>query len=165
MRIRFSRRFHSRNWAWPERIYPPARTASGAAASYAANSSGSCSRCSRYHRRLRLPQKVFSGSCIDKTFQYWIGDVEKNKAWNYLKQTSNDYENFAKTNKNHPNLLSAKREILIAEGSDWFWWYGEPNNSGQDHIFDYLFREHLKNVYRILDLDCLKHYIHLLYQW
>ena len=53
-------------------------------------------------------------------------------------------------------LQAAKSEIYIAEGSDWFWWYGEPNNSGQDHIFDYLFREHLKNVYRILDLQVPK---------
>ena len=102
-------------------------------------------------------QKVFSGSCIDKTFQYWIGDIEKNKAWSYVKQTSNDFEEFAKININHPNLSAAKREILIAEGSDWFWWYGEPNNSGQDFLFDYMFREHLKNVYNLLSLDTPKY--------
>ena len=46
---------------------------------------------------------------------------------------------------------SAMQEIYIAEGSDWFWWYGEPNNSGQDNIFDFLFREHLKKAYKFLD--------------
>ena len=40
----------------------------------------------------------------------------------------------------------------IAQGSDWFWWYGEPNNSGQDFLFDYMFRERLKRVYTLLDL-------------
>ena len=42
--------------------------------------------------------------------------------------------------------------MLIAEGSDWFWWYGEPNNSGQDFLFDYMFRERLKNVYLTLGI-------------
>ena len=98
-------------------------------------------------------KKILMGSWIDKTFQYWIGDKEKNKAWAYLKQTKDAYDNFAKHNKNNPNLSYAKREILIAEGSDWFWWYGEPNNSGQDFLFDYMFRERLKNVYLILGLE------------
>ena len=97
-------------------------------------------------------KKIFSGSWIDKTFQYWIGEPEKNKAWAYLKQTKDDFDNFVKGNKNHPQIKLAKRELLIAEGSDWFWWYGEPNNSGQDFIFDYIFRERLKNVYLILGL-------------
>ena len=98
-------------------------------------------------------KKIYSGSWIDKTFQFWIGEAEKNKAWAYLKKTKDDFETFAKENKNHPNLAYAKREILIAEGSDWFWWYGEPNNSGQDFIFDYMFRERLKNVYVVLGMN------------
>ena len=97
-------------------------------------------------------KKIYAGSWIDKTFQYWIGEPEKNKAWAALKNTKNDYTSFMKANKNHPNLQKAKREILIAEGSDWFWWYGEPNNSGQDFLFDYMFRERLKNVYILLGL-------------
>lgn len=96
-------------------------------------------------------KKIYSGSWIDKTFQYWIGDVEKNKAWTYLKQTKEDFDAYVKKYKNNPNIYRAKRELLIAEGSDWFWWYGEPNNSGQDFLFDYMFRERLKNVYTLLD--------------
>ena len=97
-------------------------------------------------------KKIYSGSWIDKTFQYWIGEPEKNKAWAALKNTKDDLNAFAKTNKNNPNILAAKRELLIAQGSDWFWWYGEPNNSGQDFLFDYMFRERLKHVYTILGL-------------
>lgn len=95
-------------------------------------------------------KKIYSGSWIDKTFRYWIGEQEKNKAWAYLKQTKDDFDSFVKENPKNPNIKYAKREILIAEGSDWFWWYGEPNNSGQDYVFDYMFRERLKNVYNIL---------------
>lgn len=95
--------------------------------------------------------KIYSGSWIDKSFQYWIGEPTKNKAWTYVKQAKDDFETFVKENKNHPNIEAAHRELMIAEGSDWFWWYGEPNNSGQDFVFDYMFREHLKNVYILLD--------------
>ncbi len=98
-------------------------------------------------------KKIYSGSWIDKTFQYWIGEPEKNKAWAYLKKTKDDFDNFLKQNRNHPHVKAAKRELMIAEGSDWFWWYGEPNNSGQDFIFDYMFRERLKNVYLLLGLE------------
>ena len=97
--------------------------------------------------------KIYSGSWIDKTFQYWIGEPTKNKAWSYLKHTKDVYEAFAKQNKNYPHLDAAYRELMIAQGSDWFWWYGEPNNSGQDFVFDYMFRERLKNVYLILGIE------------
>lgn len=95
--------------------------------------------------------KISAGSWIDRSFQYWIGEPTKNKAWTYVKQTKDDFENFVRENKNHPNIEAARRELLISEGSDWFWWYGEPNNSGQDFVFDYMFREHLKNTYLLLD--------------
>ncbi len=44
----------------------------------------------------------------------------------------------------------AWRELYIAEGSDWFWWYGDDHSSAQDALFDYLFRKHLQNVYLLL---------------
>ena len=98
-------------------------------------------------------KKIHSGSWIDKTFQFWIGEPEKNKAWAYLKKTKDDFDNFVKEDGSNPNIKYAKRELLIAEGSDWFWWYGEPNNSGQDFVFDYMFRERLKNVYIFLNRE------------
>jgi hypothetical protein len=47
-------------------------------------------------------------------------------------------------------LQQAWEEIYIAEGSDWFWWYGDDRSSMQDAEFDRLFRAHLQNVYRLL---------------
>jgi alpha-amylase/alpha-mannosidase (GH57 family) len=44
----------------------------------------------------------------------------------------------------------AWEEIYIAEGSDWFWWYGDDHSSAQDALFDSLFRKHLQNVYLLL---------------
>lgn len=107
----------------------------------------------REDKHKKTLNKIHSGSWIDRTFQYWIGESTKNKAWNYLKETHDAYEAFAKENKDNPNLDIAYRELMIAEGSDWFWWYGEPNNSGQDYVFDYMYRERLKNVYLALGLE------------
>lgn len=97
--------------------------------------------------------KIYSGSWINRNFQLWIGEPTKDKAWNYLKKVRDDFSDFSEKNPTHPNLEKAQIELHAAEGSDWFWWYGEPNHSGQDHIFDYLFREHLKNIYKLLDLS------------
>jgi hypothetical protein len=46
----------------------------------------------------------------------------------------------------------AYEELLIAEGSDWCWWYGPEHDSANRPEFDHLYREHLANVYRALGL-------------
>jgi hypothetical protein len=46
----------------------------------------------------------------------------------------------------------AFEELLIAEGSDWCWWYGPEHDSANREEFDQLYRSHLANVYRFLDL-------------
>lgn len=104
----------------------------------------------KHHKELK---KIHSGSWINRNFQLWVGEPVKNLAWTYLKQVKDDFNKFVKANPGHKNIEFARKEVLIAQGSDWFWWYGEPNDSGQDHIFDYLFREHLKNVYRYFGLN------------
>lgn len=100
-----------------------------------------------HHKEL---SKISSGSWINRNFQLWVGEPVKNLAWTYLKQVKADLNEFIENNPDNKNIKLAYRELMIAEGSDWFWWYGDPNDSGQDHIFDYLYREHLKNVYRYL---------------
>ncbi len=104
----------------------------------------------KQEKNKKILKKLSSGSSIDKTFQYWVGDKEKNKAWSALKTTKDDLDVFQKENHDFPHINSARKELMIAEGSDWFWWYGEPNNSGQDFLFDYMFRERLKHVYSII---------------
>ena len=97
-------------------------------------------------------KKVTPGSWLNQEFQLWIAEPTKNLAWEYLVKTRNDFAAAEKSGElNEEQIKSAKSEIFIAEGSDWFWWYGEPNNSEQDNIFDFLFREHLKNVYEIIN--------------
>ena len=43
--------------------------------------------------------------------------------------------------------------LYAAEGSDWFWWYGDDHFSVHSDRFDRLFRRHLMNVYRLLGLE------------
>ena len=97
--------------------------------------------------------KISSGSWVNRNFKLWIDEPLKNLAWTYLKQVRDDFSNYVKKNPINPNIEAARKELFICEGSDWFWWYGEPNNSGRDNIFDYIFREHLKNIYFYLDLE------------
>lgn len=97
-------------------------------------------------------KKVTSGSWVNQEFQLWIAEPTKNLAWKYLVQARNDLKEAEKSGRlTKEQIKAAKAEIYIAEGSDWFWWFGEPNNSGQDHIFDFMYREHLKNVYIIIE--------------
>ena len=44
----------------------------------------------------------------------------------------------------------AWHHVLVAEGSDWFWWFGEHHGTELDHVWDLEFRQHLREVYRCL---------------
>lgn len=99
-------------------------------------------------KHIKTLDTLASGSWINRDFQLWIAEPTKNLAWKYLAKAKEDLKEAENEgNISSEDLAVAKKELYIAEGSDWFWWYGEPNDSGQDHIFDYLFREHLKNIY------------------
>lgn len=101
-------------------------------------------------QHLKEINSIKAGSWINQDFKLWIDEPLKNLAWTYLKQVKDDLENFILMNPNHENIEKAKKELYVCQGSDWFWWFGEPNDSGHDNIFDYLFRMHLKNVYEFL---------------
>ena len=91
-------------------------------------------------------QHCFAGSWIAHNFAIWIGHPEDNTGWTLLSM-ARDYLEKAdpdKTNK------EAWESVYIAEGSDWFWWYGDEHSSENDEVFDLLFRENLSNVYRFL---------------
>ncbi len=98
--------------------------------------------------------RLHAGSWINSNFHIWIADPVKNAAWNYLYKTRADLAHITQLGHHTQAVIDkAWKELYIAEGSDWFWWYGEPHNSGQDEVFDMQFRRHLANVYRLLDLD------------
>src|SRR5262249_2291235 len=95
--------------------------------------------------------RLFAGSWISHNFAIWIGHEEDNTAWDTLHRTR-EYlrERAQKGQIPTEKVQQAWEEVYIAEGSDWFWWYGDDHSSAQDALFDYLFRKHLQNVYLLL---------------
>ncbi len=94
-------------------------------------------------------ESLASGSWINGNFDIWIGSRDKNKAWKLLDMTKNFFDEIKESLDKH-TLEKAKKEFLIALGSDWFWWYGDDHYTELNHHFDEQFRTHLKNVYEIM---------------
>ena len=97
---------------------------------------------------------LHSGSWIRSDYDIWIGDPEENKAWEWLKETRHFLVEREKQGGIPGDVLEkAWWEIYAAEGSDWFWWYGPDFTIDTDLLFDELFRTHLQNVYRLLNIE------------
>jgi hypothetical protein len=108
---------------------------------------------------------IHPGSWINADFGIWVGHPEENLAWDYLERAR---EAAATRNpqvaallaagggSNNPDIVADETARLIckalfaAEGSDWFWWYGDDHFSPHADRFDSLFRKHLMNLYRLL---------------
>jgi hypothetical protein len=103
---------------------------------------------------------LWPGSWINANFDTWIGEPEENTAWEYLLKTRRDLANSGILLPD-PAVAPPRRgskawcayraweEMYAAEGSDWFWWYGEDQTApGGDRPFDLAFITHLENVYR-----------------
>jgi alpha-amylase/alpha-mannosidase (GH57 family) len=101
------------------------------------------------HKNVSDLKSLVPGSWINANFNVWIGAPEDNKAWDYLYQARNFYEQAAPAATEKQRKL-AFEEILIAEGSDWNWWYGPEHHSANDRDFDELYRKHLSNIYTAL---------------
>ena len=94
---------------------------------------------------------IFPGSWINANFDVWIGAEEDNQAWTQLLRARQTYDSATTVAEDRRAL--AFEELLIAEGSDWCWWYGPEHDSANRVDFDQLYRSHLANVYRFLGLN------------
>jgi alpha-amylase/alpha-mannosidase (GH57 family) len=101
------------------------------------------------HRNVSPLPSIVPGSWINANFNVWIGAPEDNRAWDYLHHAREFYAQHAASATEVQRKL-AYEEILIAEGSDWNWWYGPEHHSANDRDFDELYRKHLSNVYQAL---------------
>ena len=107
---------------------------------------------------------IHPGSWINANYGIWIGHPEENLAWDHLARAR---AAAVRGNARVAALLSPGavgdftteedqtaalicRALFAAEGSDWFWWYGDDHFSPHSDRFDLLFRRHLTNVYRLL---------------
>jgi len=91
---------------------------------------------------------ICAGSWIYGNFKIWIGDEEKNTAWDALAKARKLIESRRVTRKQWQESME---HIYIAEGSDWFWWYGNDHNADTRYMFDELFRYHLRCVYELYE--------------
>ncbi len=94
---------------------------------------------------------VEPGSWIDGNFDIWIGHPEDNRAWDFLSSARKDFDEHS-AGMSVRYRSEALKEIMICEGSDWCWWYGDEHKSAQAAEFDKLFRHHLKQIYSFMGL-------------
>src|SRR2546423_4489051 len=100
-------------------------------------------------RNISPLKSLVPGSWIGANFNVWIGAPEDNRAWDYL-QAARDFFSQQSPGGEPAQRELAWEELLIAEGSDWNWWYGPEHHSANDAEFDDLYRKHLANVYLTL---------------
>jgi len=91
------------------------------------------------------------GSWAGANFSIWIGHSEDHEAWRWILRAREACMS-RKEQVPAADWQLAYEELLIAEGSDWMWWFGNDFSSDQDAIFDSLFRQHIGNVYRFVGL-------------
>jgi alpha-amylase/alpha-mannosidase (GH57 family) len=96
---------------------------------------------------------IVAGSWINANFKIWIGHPEKNRAWELLADAAQALGTFQITGEDSAlQYKEAEWSLMRAEGSDWFWWFGDDNHTSQQNIFDELFRAHLTDCYKYLGL-------------
>lgn len=79
-------------------------------------------------------ERLHPGSWINSVFATWIGHPEKTRAWEVLAEVR--------------AAVAAERAglppgLMLAEGSDWFWWLGDDNPTALAPLYDRIFRRHL----------------------
>ncbi|HEX4999367.1 MAG TPA: glycoside hydrolase family 57 protein [Terriglobia bacterium] len=89
------------------------------------------------------------GSWANSNFAIWMGHPEDHEAWRWIARAR-----AALMEKRGVVTIDAwnraHEELLVAEGSDWMWWFGNDFSSDSDAVFDALFRQHIANIYRFI---------------
>ncbi|RNC70655.1 MAG: glycoside hydrolase [Desulfuromonadales bacterium] len=116
----------------------------------------------------RIIEHIHPGSWINADYGIWVGHPEENLGWDYLERTREAAvtasplvadllavggEREGEVTEEERTARLVCTSLYAAEGSDWFWWYGDDHFSSHSDRFDRLFRKHLMNVYRLLGLD------------
>ena len=99
----------------------------------------------------RRVSHLHSGSWINQDYKIWIGHQEDNRGWDLVSHTRSRLAEISATLPSG-RAQAAWDELYAAEGSDWFWWYGDDFDTDYKEEFDRLFRAHLRNVWMIAGL-------------
>lgn len=84
-------------------------------------------------------ERIHSGSWINSNYRVWIGQPVDNLAWELL----GEVRALVDAAEDSESTEQAKRLVWSAQGSDWFWWYGEDFHTDTALEFDALFRGRL----------------------
>lgn len=102
---------------------------------------------------IKVLPAVAAGSWVYGTFSTWIGDHDKNLAWDLLCAAKQSYDLVMKSGRlTDQEMRLAELQLASCESSDWFWWLGDYNSPQAVASFDRLFRKNLSNLYRLLKL-------------
>jgi len=91
------------------------------------------------------------GSWAGSNFGIWMGHPEDHEAWEWIVRARAALMK-RKGEIPEDRWNRAYEELLVAEGSDWMWWFGNDFTSDSDAIFDGLFRRHIANIYELVGL-------------
>lgn len=101
--------------------------------------------------KLRHLPILKAGSWVYGSFSTWIGDEDKNKAWDLLVEAKQSFDEVMASGKlSSKEQEAAIQQLAVCEGSDWFWWFGDYNPSDSVRDFDQLYRRHLRRLYEML---------------
>jgi alpha-amylase/alpha-mannosidase (GH57 family) len=110
------------------------------------------------HRAVRMPAaplpQLRSGSWVYGTLSTWMGNADKNRAWDLLCDAKLAFDSrIAAGHLNSDDKARAERQLAACESSDWFWWFGDYNPEGAVREFDALYRHQLTSLYVALRLE------------
>lgn len=95
--------------------------------------------------------QLCAGSWVYGSFSTWIGQEDKNRAWEYLVAAKQACDEVVKQSQlSTKKLQQLEDQLAICEGSDWFWWFGDYNPSNSVNDFDELFRMQVKKLYGLI---------------
>jgi len=111
-----------------------------------------CAERALSHPDTPIVKHIRAGSWINGSFRIWIGDDEDRTAWRLLRRTRAAFEQLQST-LSDAQREEAYRHILVAQGSDWFWWYGPEHRASFRSVFDELFRSHLRAAWAAMGVE------------
>lgn len=98
-------------------------------------------------------RRLSAGSWVYGDFTTWMGDPDKNRAWDLLCEAKAAYDRcLADPALSSDVRREAELRLRSCESSDWFWWFGDYNPRASVESFDRLYRAKLVALYRLLGL-------------
>ncbi|WP_297485782.1 glycoside hydrolase family 57 protein [Ferrovum sp.] len=101
---------------------------------------------------LPVLKKVVAGSWVYGSLTTWMGNADKNAAWDLLVEAKVACDRVLPT-LSRERQDQVNRQLAVCEGSDWFWWFGDYNMAESVQLFDRLYRLNLTTLYQLLSLD------------